>query len=78
MVAIINQTSSSSDVDQDQIRRAMADPEIQQIMADPQIQMILQHMQQDPTKGMEALKDPKVANAIQKLIGAGILRVGGK
>jgi len=78
VVAKINQTSSSSDVDQDQIRRAMADPEIQQIMADPQIQMILQHMQQDPTKGMEALKDPKVANAIQKLIGAGILRVGGK
>lgn len=78
VVAKINQTSSSSDVDQDQIRRSMADPEIQQIMADPQIQMILQHLQDDPTKGMEALKDPKVANAIQKLIGAGILRIGGK
>lgn len=78
VVAKINQTSSSSDVDQDQIRRSMADPEIQQIMADPQIQMILQHLQDDPTKGMEALKDPKVANAIQKLIGAGILRIGGE
>ena len=78
VIAKINQTSASSDVDPDQIRRAMGDPEIQQIMADPQIQMILQHLQDDPTKGMEALKDAKVANAIQKLIGAGILRVGGK
>jgi stress-induced-phosphoprotein 1 len=78
VIAKINETSSSSDVDQDQIRRAMADPEIQQIMADPQIQMILQSMQENPAAGMEALKDPKVANAIQKLIGAGILRVGGR
>jgi len=74
----INENSSSSEVDQDQVRRAMADPEIQQIMADPQIQMILQSLQENPTAGMEALKDPKVANAIQKLIGAGILRVGGR
>jgi stress-induced-phosphoprotein 1 len=74
----INQTSTSEEVDPDQIRRSMADPEIQQIMADPQIQMILQQMQENPTKGMEALRDPKVAAAIQKLIGAGILRVGGR
>jgi stress-induced-phosphoprotein 1 len=78
VIAKINETSASSEVDQDQIRRAMADPEIQQIMADPQIQMILQSMQDNPASGMEALKDPKVANAIQKLIGAGILRVGGR
>jgi stress-induced-phosphoprotein 1 len=78
VVAKINETSASSDVDQDQVRRAMADPEIQQIMADPQIQMILQSLQENPAAGMEALKDPKVANAIQKLIGAGILRVGGR
>lgn len=78
VVAKINETSGSSEVDPDQIRHSMADPEIQQIMADPQMQMILQSLQDDPVKGMEALKDPKVANAIQKLIGAGILRVGGK
>jgi stress-induced-phosphoprotein 1 len=78
VVSRINQTSTSSEVDTDQVRRAMADPEIQQIMADPQIQMILQSLQENPAAGMEALKDPKVANAIQKLIGAGILRVGGR
>jgi len=78
VVAKINETSQSSDVDPDQIKRSMADPEIQQIMSDPQIQILLQQLQEDPTKGMEALKDPKVANAIQKLIGAGILRVGGR
>ena len=78
VIAKINQTSQSSDVDADQVRRSMADPEIQQIMADPQIQMILRQMQEDPAKGMEALKDQKVASAIQKLITAGILRIGGK
>lgn len=78
VVAKINESSTSSDVDPDQIKRSMADPEIQQIMADPQIQMILRQLQEDPTTGMEALKDAKVANAIQKLIGAGILRIGGK
>lgn len=78
VVSKINENSTSSEVDQDQIRRAMADPEIQQIMADPQIQMILQSLQENPAAGMEALKDPKVANAIQKLIGAGILRMGGR
>jgi stress-induced-phosphoprotein 1 len=74
----INESNASSDVDPDQIRRSMADPEIQKIMADPQMQMILQQMQDDPAKGMEALRDPKVAAAIQKLIGAGILKVGGR
>ena len=78
VVAKINETSQSSDVDPEQIKRSMADPEIQQIMADPQIQIILQQIQEDPTKGMEAMRDPKVATAFQKLIGAGILRVGGR
>jgi len=77
VISKINQSSQQDDADPDQIKRSMADPEIQQIMADPQIQILLQQLQEDPTKGMEALKDPKVANAIQKLIGAGILRVGG-
>ena len=78
VVAKINESSTNSETDPDQVRRAMADPEIQQIMADPQIQMILRQMQEDPATGMQALKDPKVANAIQKLIGAGILKIGGK
>ena len=78
VVAKITESSSSTEADPEQIRRAMADPEIQQIMSDPQIQMILQQMQENPTKGMEAMRDPKVAAAIQKLIGAGIVRVGGR
>merc|ERR1712086_1058437 len=69
--------SSKGEVDEEQIRHAMADPEIQQILKDPQINMILKQMQEDPRKGMEAVnKDPKVAEAINKLIAAGVFRTG--
>jgi len=69
--------SSKGEVDEEQIRHAMADPEIQAILKDPQINMILKQMQEDPKKGMEAVnKDPKVAEAINKLIAAGVLRTG--
>lgn len=78
VVSKINESSQSGETDPDQIKRAMADPEIQRIMADPQIQILLQHLQEDPTKAMEAMRDPQVANAIQKLIGAGILKVGNR
>ncbi len=78
VIAKINESSQSGEADPEQIRRAMADPEIQRIMADPQIQILLQHLQEDPTKAMEAMRDPQVANAIQKLIGAGILKVGNR
>jgi len=69
--------SSKGEVDEEQVRHAMADPEIQAILKDPQINMILKQMQEDPKKGMEAVnKDPKVAEAVNKLISAGILRTG--
>jgi stress-induced-phosphoprotein 1 len=78
VIAKINESSQSGEADPEQIRRSMADPEIQQIMSDPQMQILLQQMQENPVKAMEAMQDPHVANAIQKLIGAGILKVGNK
>lgn len=62
--------------DQQQLNEAMKDPEIQAILRDPQMNIILEQMQKDPKAANEAMKDPKVANAIQKLMGAGILRMG--
>jgi len=64
--------------DEEQIKAAANDPEIQKILGDAKIQMILKEMGENPKAAMEAIQgDPQVANAIQKLIVAGILKVGG-
>lgn len=71
----IQQQSSSDTVDEDQVKHAMADPEIQRILADPQFCLLLNEISKDPSKLSNALKDPHIANGIQKLMTAGILRV---
>ena len=68
--------SSSGQVDERQVQESMKDPEIQAILKDPQINLVLQSAQENPASLQEYLKDPKIANAINKLIGAGILRTG--
>jgi len=69
--------SSKGEVDEEQVRHAMADPEIQAILKDPQINMILKQLQEDPKSAQAAInKDPQIANAVSKLISAGILRTG--
>ena len=65
---------SSSEVDEESMKRAFADPEIQTIMKDPQMMTILSNLQANPQALGEYIKDPKVAAAIQKLTAAGILR----
>jgi stress-induced-phosphoprotein 1 len=76
VIAKIQETNKSGVVDEDQIRHAMADPEIQQILHDPQINMILKQMQENPAMANDALnKDPKLQEAVSKLMAAGILRV---
>ena len=62
--------------DMQQVQEAMKDPEIQQIMKDPQVNMVLQKMQEDPKAAQAAMKDPQIANAINKLVLAGIVRIG--
>merc|ERR1711907_593832 len=71
------QASQSNAPDQEQVAHAMADPEIQNILKDPQINIVLQKMQEDPSSINEFMKDQKIADAINKLIAGGILKVGG-
>merc|ERR1719201_2626322 len=71
------QASQSNAPDQEQVAHAMADPEIQDILKDPQINIVLQKMQEDPSSINEFMKDQKIAEAINKLIAGGILKVGG-
>ncbi|TPX16028.1 uncharacterized protein E0L32_000362 [Thyridium curvatum] len=56
--------------------RLMKDPEIMGIMQDPVMQAILQQAQSDPAALSEHMKNPNVRSKIQKLIAAGVIRVG--
>jgi len=77
VIAKIQETSKSGEVDEEQIRHAMADPEIQNILKDPQINMFLKQMQENPAAAQQAMnKDAKIAEAVSKLMAAGILRTG--
>jgi stress-induced-phosphoprotein 1 len=46
------------------------------IMGDPVMQSILQQAQTDPAALAEHMKNPGVRSKIQKLIAAGVIRVG--
>ncbi|KAL7620883.1 Hsp90 cochaperone [Parahypoxylon ruwenzoriense] len=56
--------------------RLMRDPEIMSIMQDPVMQSILQQAQSDPAALQEHMRNPSVRTNIQKLIAAGVIRVG--
>merc|ERR1712203_580049 len=73
----IAETNRSGEVDEEQIRHSMADPEIQQILHDPQISMFLKQMQEHPQEAQKAMmKDAKLREAVEKLMAAGIIRTG--
>lgn len=58
------------------MQRAMQDPEVREIMTDPIMRQILQDMQDDPKCAAEHLKNPMIAQKIDRLVAAGILRLG--
>merc|ERR1712176_326025 len=71
----IAEVSSSSQIDEEQLAHAMADPEIQNILHDPQINQFLQELGERPEQAQAALEmDAKLSEAVSKLTAAGILR----
>ncbi|KAI5865678.1 hypothetical protein GGS23DRAFT_553709 [Durotheca rogersii] len=56
--------------------RLSKDPEIMSIMQDPVMQSILQQAQSDPAALQEHMRNPSVRSNIQKLIAAGVIRLG--
>jgi len=73
----VSENNRSGEVDEEQMRHSLADPEIQQIMHDPQIKMFLQDLQQNPAEAQKAMmKDSKLQEAVSKLMAAGIIRTG--
>ncbi|GKT64304.1 heat shock protein sti1 [Colletotrichum tofieldiae] len=62
---------------EDQTRERLArDPEIMSIMNDPIMQSILQQAQSDPAALTEHMKNPDIRAKVQKLVAAGVIRVG--
>ncbi len=59
--------------DEERAKRAMADPEIRALLQDPRIIQVLKEAKENPTAAMGAMSDPFIAQAIQKLIAAGII-----
>lgn len=60
--------------DENQIKRAMADPEIQRIVSDPGMQQVLKDINENPKAAAAHLANPKIKDALLKLQAAGILR----
>jgi len=74
----VNENQASDKPDAEQVKHAMADPEIQAILRDPQFNIVLSNMQENPAAASDAMKDPKIAAGISKLVAAGILKIGGR
>ncbi|CAF0882979.1 unnamed protein product [Adineta ricciae] len=70
------QCSVKSSDDPEEVRkRAANDPEIQQILSDPGMRLILEQMQNEPQALRDHLRNPAIAQKIQKLIDAGIIGI---
>ena len=69
-------SGASSENDEERLRHAMADPEIQQIMRDTTIVQVLRDLSEQHQKAMGSLKDPYIASCINKLVAAGVVKMG--
>jgi len=76
--AIQNQSRKTDDDADAKLRseRAFEDPEIRSIMQDPVMSQVLRDLSSDPASARKHLSNPDVAEKIEKLIAAGVLKVG--
>lgn len=58
------------------VANSACDTQIMGTMQDPVMQSILQQAQSDPQALQEHMRNPRVRTKIQKLIAAGVIRVG--
>ncbi|EWC43594.1 hypothetical protein DRE_01481 [Drechslerella stenobrocha 248] len=69
-------TARESETEEQARERIQRDPEIVSIISDPIMQTILNQANNDPRALQEHMRNPTVRTKIQKLIAAGVIRVG--
>merc|ERR1712178_83999 len=70
---VINENMSKP-ADPEAIKRAQEDPEIRAILSDPVVNQVIQDMSKNPGAAQKHMSNPGIAEKINKLIAAGILR----
>ncbi|KAL6704693.1 Hsp90 cochaperone [Coniothyrium glycines] len=69
-------SAREGETEQQTMERIQRDPEIVSILQDPIMQSILQQAKEDPAALQEHLKNPGIRTKIQKLVHAGVIRMG--
>ncbi|KAL1297941.1 hypothetical protein AAFC00_006454 [Neodothiora populina] len=69
-------SAREGETEEQTMERIQRDPEIAGILQDPVMQSILQQAKGDPAALQEHMKNPGIKTNIQKLIAAGVIRVG--
>ncbi|KAI4913593.1 hypothetical protein J4E90_005312 [Alternaria incomplexa] len=69
-------SAREGETEQQTMERIQRDPEIVGILQDPVMQAILQQAKDDPAALQEHLKNPSIRSKIQKLVHAGVIRMG--
>lgn len=66
----------SGETEEETSARIQRDPEIMSILTDPVMQSILQQAKGDPAALQDHMKNPGIRGKIQKLVAAGVIRMG--
>ncbi|CAI7663717.1 unnamed protein product [Penicillium pancosmium] len=69
-------SARAGETEQQTSERIQNDPEIMSILQDPVMQSILQQAKSDPAALQEHMKNPQVRISVQKLMAAGVIRMG--
>ena len=69
-------SANENETEQETMERIQRDPEIVSILQDPVMQSILQQAKGDPAALQDHLKNPGIRGKIQKLVAAGVIRLG--
>ena len=72
----MSNSQQSPEEQQQRAQRAMADPEIQSILNTPEVRNALNDLQSDPKSIQNIMKNPSLAQKIDKLIQAGVIGMG--
>lgn len=69
-------SSRAGETEEQTMERIQRDPEILSIIQDPVMQSILQQAKTNPAALQEHLRNPQVRSKVQKLVAAGVIRMG--